>query len=191
MSEAAGEVLDTCPSEEIGAYLDAELPADRASALEAHLASCQICRVELNSQKAFLLALSRSLEKEEPIQLPKDFTRTIVTKAESSVSGLRKRSERIAAFAIAVLLLIVAAVGFAGDWGRVSAEAARPLGAAAALFELTSSLFYNVGFAVGFVWRKAFSGAPGTLGLAAAVAVIFGTIIFICLRFRRAARNAG
>lgn len=191
MSEAAGEVLNTCPSEEIGAYLDAELPADRASALEAHFASCQICRDELNSQKAFLLALSRSLERDEAIELPEDFTRTIVTKAESSVSGLRKRSERIAAFAIAALLLIVALLGFAGDWGRVSAEAARPLGAAAALFEVASSLFYNVVFAVGFVSRKAFSGAPEILGFAAAVAVISVSIILIFMRIRRSARNAG
>ena len=191
MSEAAGEVLNTCPSEEIGAYLDAELPADRAAALEAHFASCQTCRDELNSQKAFLLALSRSLEKDASIELPKDFTRTIVTKAESSVSGLRKRSERIAAVAIAALLLLLAAIGFAGDWGRISSEAAGPLGAAGALFEVASALFYNVVFALGFISRKAFSGTSEVFGLAAAIALIFVSLIFIFKRIRRAARNVG
>ena len=191
MSEAAGELLGECPSEEIGAYLDAELPADRAAVLEAHIADCAVCRNELNSQKLFLLELSRSLEQEPSIELPEDFTKSIVTKAESSVSGLRKRSERAAAAAIVVLLLALAAVGFGGDWGQATAEAARPIGMFGAFFDVVAGFLQSVVFAAGFVFRKVFSGTAG----AALVAVIFiATVaagLFFFLRSRSATGEIG
>ena len=191
MSEAAGDVLGQCPSEEIGAYLDAELPADRAAILEAHLAACHVCREELNSQKIFLLELSRSLEQEAAIELPREFTRAIVTKAESSVTGLRKRSERAAAGAIVLLLLVLSAVGFAGDWGRVTSEAARPLGTFGALFDVTAGFLQNVVFAVGFILKKAFSGAAGAVLSAVVIAVVGAVGFFIFRRFRRATGDVG
>jgi anti-sigma factor RsiW len=191
MSEAAGEVLGECPSEEIGAYLDAELPADRAAMLEAHLADCAVCRAELNSQKLFLLELSRSLEQEPPIELPKDFTRAIVTKAESSVSGLRKRSERAAAAGIVVLLLVLAAVGFAGDWGRATAEASRPIGMFGALFEVAAGFLQSVVFAAGFVLRKVFSGTAGAVMFAVVLIASAAAGLFLFRRSRGATGEIG
>ena len=176
-----------CPSEEIGAYLDAELPAERVAALEAHFNACLICREELNSQKVFLLELSRSLEQKAPIELPKEFTRAIVTKAESSVTGLRKSSERATAAAIVLLLLVLSAVGFAGDWGRVTAEAARPFGMFGALLDAAAGLFQSVVFAAGFVLKKVFPAAG--VPLFALVLVAAGAVIF--LLFRRTRRAAG
>ena len=187
MSEAAGEVLGKCPSEEIGAYLDAELPADRAAVLEAHTTTCAVCRDELNSQKLFLLELNRSLEQEPPIELPKDFTRAIVTKAESSVSGLRKRSERAAAAVIIVLLLVVATAGFAGDWGRITSEAARPIGMFGAFLDVAVEFLQSVVFAAGFVLKRVFSGATGVVFLTVFLVVAVTGILF----FRRSRRATG
>jgi anti-sigma factor RsiW len=191
MSEAAGEVLGECPSEEIGAYLDAELPADRAAALESHLTDCAVCRNELNSQKLFLLELSRSLEQESPIELPKDFTKAIVTKAESSVSGLRKRSERAAAAGIIALLLVLAAVGFVGDWSRATAEAARPIGMFGAFFEVVAGLLQSVVFTAGFVLRKVFTGTAGAVLFAAVLIASASAGLFFFRRSRGATGEAG
>jgi anti-sigma factor RsiW len=186
MSEAAGEFSGECPSEEIGAYLDAELSPERAAALEAHFAACAICRDELNSQKAFLLELSRSLESGVSLELPKDFAKAVATKAESSVTGLRKRSERIAAFAIIGVLLLLAVVGFAGDPSRAFADAAGPLGAASGFLDVAAGVLHSIVFAVGFVAKKTFSGAGSVL----AVVVIAAVGIASFLIFRRYGRVA-
>ena len=191
MSKAAGESIGECPSEEIGAYLDTELPPDRTSALETHFAECAVCRDELNSQKAFLLELSRTLEKDTSIELPKDFTRAIVTKAESGVSGLRKRSERLAALGIVALLVVLATVGYSGDWGRASADAARPVNSVGAILEVSTNVIYSLVFTLGFIFKKAFPGSAGLFvgGILLVIAVAFGFLII--RRFRRVAQDVG
>lgn len=186
MGEAASEFLGECPSEEIGAYLDAELTAERSAALEGHFAICAICREELNAQKAFMLELNRSLEDEGRLELPENFTRAIVTKAESGVTGLRKRSERMAAVGIVTLLLLLAAIGFAGDWGRLTSEAAKPILTVGAVADAAAGIFSNLIYAVGFIMKKIFAGSAGTLLLGVALAL--GTAaIFLVLRRRRPA----
>src|SRR5690349_11921217 len=82
-----------CPSIEIASYLDGELSPDLELQLEAHLAKCVICTQELNDQKHFINALNNSLI--DGPDLPTDFTKRIVTNAESGVSGLRQKKERL------------------------------------------------------------------------------------------------
>ena len=99
---------DLCPSVEITAYIDGELSPSEELVLEMHLAECGTCLEELNHQKTFLFALNASLEKEKDIELPDNFTKIIVTSAESRVSGLRRSGERFnAVFICAALLLFV------------------------------------------------------------------------------------
>ena len=191
MSEAAGEFSGECPSEEIGAYLDAELSPERSSALEDHFAQCAVCRDELNSQKAFLLELSRSLEAGASLELPKNFAKAVVTKAESSVTGLRKRSERIAAFSIIGVLVLLSVIGFAGDPARAYSDAARPLGNVGAFLDIAAGLLYSVVFAVGFVAKKVFSGTFGSALLFAVVAAAVCVSFVVFKRYRRAAGNVG
>jgi anti-sigma factor RsiW len=191
MSGAAGEFSGDCPSEEIGAYLDAELSPERAAALEVHFAGCAVCRDELNSQKAFLLELSRSLEAGASLELPQNFAKAVVTKAESSVSGLRKRSERIAAVSIIGVLVLLALIGFAGDPSQAYSDATRPLGNAGAFLDIAAGLLYSVVFAVGFVAKKVFSGTVGSGLLLVAVAGIAAGSFFVFKRYRRAAGNVG
>ena len=185
MSRAAGEHSGECPSEEIGAYLDAELTPDKAAALEAHIAQCAICREELNEQKAFLLELSRSLEAGNSLELPKNFARAVVTKAESSVSGLRKRSERIAAFSIIGVLLVMAAMGFAGNPAEAYSDAARRFGTIGAILDVASGLLHGVVFAAGFVVKKVFSGAAGSILFLVVMAAVIVASVLIFRRYRR------
>ena len=96
----------TCPSPELSAYLDGELSAPDEIVLEEHMSSCQICTDDLNLQKSFLNALDYSLDEGNEIELPKNFTRSVVANAESRVSGLRRPHERRnAAFICAALIV--------------------------------------------------------------------------------------
>lgn len=163
MSEAASGAQGECPSGDIGAYLDGELPAGGVDALEAHIASCPACLNELNAQKAFLLELSRSLEAGTAVDVPRNFARAIVTKAESGVSGLRERSERKTAAAVVILLVALAGASVAGDWALIGAEAARPLNYLGAVFEAGAGVLRNTLFALSFVLKKTVSGPAAAL----------------------------
>ena len=110
MKDSSVEFVFNCPAEELSAYIDGELGAETEVALERHIGICEICRRELNHQKGFLLALSDTLEREIPIELPENFTRSVVVNAESKVSGLRDRKHRSSAFLIGAVLLLLAAV---------------------------------------------------------------------------------
>ena len=187
MSEAAGEFAGECPSDEIGAYLDAELSTARAAALEKHFAVCAVCRDELNSQKAFLLELSRSLEKEVSLELPKNFAKAVATKAESSVSGLRKRSEQIAAFSIIGVLLLLAIAGFGGDPSRVYSDAAGPLSTVTGFMDVAAGIVHSIVFALGFIAKKAFPGAAGPIVTVAVIAAVGIAIFFIFKRYGKIA----
>jgi anti-sigma factor RsiW len=100
------EIKDSaaCPSPEISAYIDGELSARDEAVLEMHVAECRVCSEDLNLQKRFLNALGFSLEDEKEIELPGDFTKTVVASAESRVSGLRRPAERRSALFICAAL---------------------------------------------------------------------------------------
>ena len=120
MKDAPPEFVFTCPAEEISAYIDGELTAELEVALERHIGTCHICRRELNDQKGFLLALSDTLERELPIDLPEDFTRSVVVNAESKVSGLRDGRGLPWALIIGVALFLLAALAVGSFAGVLS-----------------------------------------------------------------------
>src|SRR5262249_2163468 len=98
-----GEIISECPSLDIAAYIDGELSPDAEIALERHLATCSFCTEELNLQKQFVNALNCSLGAVP--EIPADFTKRIVTNAESNVRGLRRKSEWLNALFVCVALL--------------------------------------------------------------------------------------
>lgn len=102
-----------CPVDEIAAYIDGELEADREMELDAHFAACRSCAGELTLQKQFLSGLESGLKSGNDIDLPPDFTKHIVANAESTVSGLRRPRERFNAIFIctALMLFILFALG--------------------------------------------------------------------------------
>ena len=108
MDLSSSNQTDICPSVEITAYIDGELAPHEELDLEMHLAECGTCLEELNQQKKFLFALNSTLEREKDLELPDNFTKIIVTSAESRVSGLRRSGERFnAVFICAALILFV------------------------------------------------------------------------------------
>ena len=103
-----------CPSPDLSAYIDGELSPNDELKLEMHVAGCRTCTDDLNLQKSFLNALDSSLEDETEIELPKDFTKTVVANAESRVSGLRRPHERRHAAFICVGLILFSIVALGG-----------------------------------------------------------------------------
>ncbi len=141
-----------CPSFEIAAYIDGELDPARESDLGQHFAACAVCSAELNQQKHFLCTLSSSLMHEQEIELPRDFAKTIVANAESSVNGLRRPRERFnAVFICATLFLFgLFALGAesGGGIGRLI-DIYEKLSAAAGFFaHATYSFLLGLGFVV-------------------------------------------
>ena len=169
-----------CPTAEIGSYVDGELPAERTLEIETHFASCPSCADELNLQKYFLSALNSSFGDETPIELPPDFTKRIVTNAESTVSGLRKPSERLNALLVCAALVLIALFA-------LGTEAFGPAGAflekVAAVFGFVGRLAFSFLVGVGVVLRT----LSGQFHVPAVIAFLFvGAAAYLAFRFSRA-----
>lgn len=108
-----------CQQSEIAAYIDGELSPREELNLELHFAACRLCTAELNEQKKLLCALDFALEDENEIELPENFTKVIVTIAESNVSGLRRPQERFKAFFICAALTLFVLLGLGSETGTV------------------------------------------------------------------------
>ena len=120
MKDAPPEFVFECPAEELSAYIDGELEAEHELALEWHIGGCDVCRNALNEQKEFLLALTDTLEREIPMELPVNFTRSVVVNAESKVSGLRDRRARSSAVIVISVLLLLAILAVGSVTGTFS-----------------------------------------------------------------------
>ncbi len=104
---------DSCPRTEIAEYIDGELSPRGELELERHFAVCASCKAEFNGQKKLLCALDFAFVGEKEIELPKNFTKTVVINAESNVKGLRCPKERSRALMLCggLFLLIIAGLG--------------------------------------------------------------------------------
>jgi predicted anti-sigma-YlaC factor YlaD len=108
-------IQQNCPSEEIFHYLEGELSATEELSLEKHFAECETCLNEFSSQKELSRALNFAFNEESEIELPKDYTKVIVSKAESNVSGLRTKRELTKAIFLSCALFLILAIGFRGE----------------------------------------------------------------------------
>jgi hypothetical protein len=145
--DISGRELE-CRTAEISAYIDGELGPKEEQRLEMHVRECQFCLDELNLQKRFLAALEGPVGDESAqIELPPDFAKSVAVRAESSVTGVRHRSEFLMAVAITVGLLAFVVASLSGD--------ARPFG-------IGESLIEKSGAALGFVSHTLVDIARGT-----------------------------
>lgn len=114
----------TCPSGEIAAYVDGELSAEAETALERHVGLCESCSRDLRDQRQFLAALTASLDDARSMRLPADFSRRVVANAESTVAGVRRPNELLAAVCIASALLLFSLFAFGGEAFTIASTAA-------------------------------------------------------------------
>ena len=95
---------DSCERDLIGAYLDGELDGAAVEDLEAHLKSCNSCAADLRAQQQLVCTLDAAFR--NGFDLPEDFARVVKARAESDVSGVRKRIEWRRALQLIVLLAL-------------------------------------------------------------------------------------
>jgi anti-sigma factor RsiW len=157
-----------CPSPDISAYIDGELSADRELQLELHMAGCRVCSDDLNLQKSFLNALESSLEEKE-IELPHDFTKTVVAHAESRVTGLRHPSERRRAAVVFVTLMLLAGVALGGNLGTALNAATSVAEKVVAVVTSVGHFCYDIALGTVIIFRSLVAGLIFESGITAAV----------------------
>lgn len=151
---------------------------DEELEFERHLAECSDCLTELNEQKSFLQALALSIDKEPDIELPQNFTKRIVTSAESSVEGLRARKERPTAFVIVATLLVLLFAMLGSETLRAFAPVAAFIEQAGIVIAVIGNFVYSlvVGISV-FVKSASAQVAGGAYVLGVAVFALFAFLI--------------
>lgn len=106
---------EPCPREEIAAYLDGDLTPSAEISLEKHFADCKECLAELNLQKKMLSALDFAFDAKSEIEIPKNFAKIVATNAESRVSGLRSKKERLLALFLCTVMFLIVLVGLGAE----------------------------------------------------------------------------
>lgn len=163
------ERTHACAVDDIAAYIDGELEASREMQLEMHFVACSRCTAELNDQKQFLQSLDASLRDESEVQLPPDFTRHVVARAESSVSGVRRPAEFFNAVFICVAMALFVLFAAGADAGRIFSFA-EPVAAVAAFFgHLVYSFFVGVAIIVRATASQLDGGASTAVLLSLAI----------------------
>ena len=82
-----------CDTEKIAAFIEGDLETGERLALEAHMAQCDRCTSELQSQQLFMCELESALANAGDVSVPKNFAKVVAVRAESDMSGLRNASE--------------------------------------------------------------------------------------------------
>ncbi len=179
-----------CPSDEIAAYIDGELDVPRELELDAHFMKCGVCSGELNSQKQFLNELDANLRDPNEIDLPADFTKTIVANAESTVSGLRRPRERFNALFICAGLFLFILFALGADALRLFGGIAAAFDQVAAVGGFFGHLVYSVFWGMAIVVRSLATQLRFDLVIATVltltIAVFLTLISRRVLRMRRA-----
>jgi hypothetical protein len=104
--------IKNCENFEIVAYIDGDLSLAEEFEIENHFSNCIDCSRVLREQKKLLCAIDLAFKSPTAsFELPKNFASTIVTKAESNVSGLRCPLERKRALSFCIILLALVAAG--------------------------------------------------------------------------------
>lgn len=179
-----------CPSFEIAAYIDGELDPARESELELHLASCTECAEEMNLQKQFLCSLNSSLKNDTEIELPVNFTKTIVANAEGSVSGLRRPRERFNAIFICSTLLLFGLFALGAGAGGFLDTMLGVAEKSVAVVSFIGRIAYSVLIGVNVLLR-AFSSQTQIPSFVSVIAVALSCVLFIVVsrRFLRFPRT--
>jgi hypothetical protein len=113
-----------------------------------------MCTEDLNLQKSFLNALDYSLDEREVIELPSNFTRAVMTNAESRVTGLRGPRERRSAALICIGLVAVAFLALGTNAERSIVAIAAVADKLVAVVSSVSHFLYDVALGSAIVLRS-------------------------------------
>jgi hypothetical protein len=172
------EFFAECPSVDIAAYIDGELSPDAELTLECHLAECSVCAEELNLQKQFVNVLNSSLENIP--EIPVDFTKRIVTNAESNVRGLRRRSEWLNALFVCAALTFFVLFTLGANARGAFMSFFDVFARLAAVFSFVSHFLYDISVGAVVILRT-IGGQPGFLVVG--ILILIGFSVVLAFRF--------
>lgn len=175
---------------EIAAFIDGELLPHEEFELELHLAVCGFCATELNEQKKLLCALDYALENEKQIELPANFTKVVVTNAESKVNGLRRPQERSKALFVCAALFVLVILGLGGETKTVLNTFGKFVEQFLAVGGFVWNLIYDVSVGTAIVLRSLGSQFIFNSSAFFAILIVFVFLsLFLFLRFISAQRS--
>ncbi len=181
------EVKMECPTLDIAAYVDGELAPTQELEMDVHFAACEPCRLELNEQKRFLRQLESSLHDERQIELPANFTKLVVTNAESSVSGLRRPGERYNALFICVSLGLFVLFASGAESQKVISGITQIADQFAAVASFFGHLIYSLFLGVVIILRTV--GTHDSLGSLLVLALLSISVVVLTGLSRRVLRT--
>ncbi len=129
-----------CGCSDVAAYLDGELGVAESASFESHLKACAPCAAALAGQQRLLLLLDAAFSRAQHrhVEVPADFTRVAVARAQSDMTRVRRPSEKGRALALCLALGAAAfALLGAGFWGELLSLALPAAHAASALSDMT------------------------------------------------------
>lgn len=190
MSEVNREV--NCEIENVAAYVDGELTGDALERFEAHLKSCTACADELLTQRQLLCTLDVAFSDCRSFDLPRDFSRVVTARAESDLSGVRRRHERRRALQLCVALAVVA-FGLMGAAARglVIDPLRSFFRATSALLDLVAQAALDIAQTMLVfirVFTRAVLSAPHGVGVLFLLVLLFSILLlpFLIVRYHRA-----
>ncbi len=175
---------------EIAALIDGELLPREELELELHLAVCESCAAELNEQKNFLRALDYALENDGKFKLPVNFTKIVVTNAESKVSGLRRSQERSKALFVCAALFLLMLLGLGGETKTVLNTFGKFAEQVLAVGGFVWYLTYDVSVGAAIILRSLSSQFIFNSSASLAILIVFVIVsLFILSRFSSSQRS--
>lgn len=116
MDQQIQNLFRECSLQRIIGYVEGDLSPREEVELEIHFSGCSKCAAELNVQKKLLCALDYAFDgRESTVDVPDDFTKVVVTSAESNVRGLRRPQERFKALMVVSTLVLLVLAGLGGE----------------------------------------------------------------------------
>jgi Putative zinc-finger len=175
---------EICPRAEISAFLDGELSMRDEQDFELHLLVCEKCADELRSQKQMLCALNLAFDSpQNSFELPKNFTETVVIKAESTVSGLRKPEERSRAFVLCLILFAFVIFALGESLGKVVSVWQTVTEQTIVVVGFTVDLLVNIFTGLAVILRAL--SQKFVFGSQISTAVFFGLFFVVFIAFSR------
>ncbi len=189
---AANISRESCPLEDVGAYLDGELAGVSLETFETHLKTCVDCAAELRAQRHLLCTLNVAFNESRPFELPPEFTRVVAAHAENDLSGVHKKGERRRAVQMcAILALLSFALLGAAARTLVVVPVRSFLRAAGSLINLLWQTVYDAGTGMAVIVRvvgRAMVFGPHGLGFFLTLSFIISISLlpFLIARYHRA-----
>lgn len=148
---------ERCPQTHLTpAYLDGDLDAEASALFERHARECDPCSSALLEQRRLLCLLDAAFDEtfEHRFALPRDFTRELKARAQTDLTGVRARAERLRSLKICVALSFAsfALLGFTA-FDALSALVAENARIAASVLGMVWRIVADAGAGLGLILK--------------------------------------